>query len=1525
MKQVTYQGTQGWLNEADDTFFPKESLRQVTYQGQKGLLNPTDNMFYEASMPDEPSLFQKAKETASTFAGDVKEGYKQILTQPVERTAHDVLQRGLTPPFQLEKPAESFGEWTGNVGKGLANLVVLPVQLPAQLAYSLIGEPLRKRLAGEGIKAATIQAGRGAVKNIRGFGEFFLNPIGYQGYKDWAEKGFEGKPKIWEAIKTAWLSDPVFSALPFVPFVKKIGNIAEKTGKHPAEIVNEVKQETLKTQTPVGEVIKQLEYKPIPSPSDLQQRGGKIFVTPEGEANIIGDIKASQKKLQAIKEPAGKGKSFVKGLPALVRKNYMIEEAENAFESLKQNNLAIEKYIADRMKQLESENIQKEIKWTPESKLQILSEILPKQSNIIGSKFMEIRNKLAEGERTGKDLLSSKETQFWDDINSGESPFTELLGISKERPFIELQERNIRTQEAQPPSPAEQTIAAEQAAQMTFERAKDILKNKVTVTEAETKAAFDFLENKIRQSELYRAKEEGAKVVNPSDYINDVTLGELQNKAAKGEDVAAHLRAGLKDETITKAQAEDAIGKILSGAIAKAKTPQERAIIYEHLKEQDTNMRDVVNNFKPTASPTLLKQAFFDKVKGKAEPKDINAWVLRKGGINYESEHWKGELRDLRGELNQGKRIGYGNRVIKSKGAYTLDELALMAKDEGYLSEATPQALLNAIHSRKKSIAQTEDLPEPPPAVKTEPVQKPRELYTYKVGDIVEINGKKLKIVSNIKNSFGEPQRVSVQPIEKVTKTIKDKTFQMSQRAYDISPWTEIMEGGKSPKRPQDILSSEAGFLRIGKEEAFISGEKTPVQKAVKGVDKFLGIISTRIGNISPEFKARLKRHAFDQAINMLRSGNTIEGFNRKTKKIPDTEKVTLTQLLHNQDFDGAKKILKKYGITEAMFTQAYNLKESITDRGIATGMKIKKDIEHHWPMRVANYEGLMKHLEETGRGDAATQIEKGIREVEKKTGRALTSEEQGKITDTMLRGWTQGKILLSDPRYAKARTLAHITHEDARFYEPFDESLRTFIYDMEKRITDNRLFGKGNQPTAADMKLKEALGFDYADLGIETREGVDASIGNLINTVRSNGKKLTNEQEMDLRSMLNSYLYPKNINPFVRASKSATYTLLLSDVSSALTQLQSEGITIGMFANTPKKFVKYYLPAWAKVITRTGLKMADIGIDSLRADFERKGLSPFIAKVIGFAFRTTDVANKEALENIIYRTYKNLAKAKDPKFMADLKMMYGKGAGRVRNEIISGEKTDDAMFAIYSTVAEYHPISALEVPQTYLDSSAWNGLMTLHTYSLRQVGIYRDKVYNEIRDGNVKEGMKNMVNLTVALIAVGMPINYIQDYIRGKDPEDLKTYFIDSALQIIGLNKYMFDRFVKSPNKVKTVVESMLPPIVNIAENIVRDTITTFEDAKETKEGEPIPKEYRTIQYGPLIGREIYNRTEAYQNRIKKYQKQDYQRRIAEALVEEDEKLADKLYDEADKKEIELSNKSIKTLINNLLKKEVD
>lgn len=1049
------------------------------------------------------------------------------------------------------------------------------------------------------------------------------------------------------------------------------------------------------------EAIKQKQLEWQPEPTAPQQRGGRVFVSPTGEAEIIGDISASQAKLGAVKEPAGMGESKVTGIPAIVRKNYMIEEAENAYNTLKQNNFAIKKYINDRIRQIESEDIQKEIEWTPESKLQILSEILPQQSNIVGSKFMEIRDRVSESIRTGKDLLSAKETQFWNDIMAHDSPFAGILKISKEKPIIEPQWKNVRGEPTE--IPVEPTKVAPKPA------------------------------------------------ILPAEQTIEVGQVIGQAKTREVEPVSTKIARVLGKETEI-----ELLGKLT----------EEQKI--------DQMIKDAVTQKMSTAKA-----------------------LEKKGDI------------------------------------VTADE----SKQEGMKNAEMIRATDGPLVEKRVNEALSGIVPVAPTEVKP-----------------------------------------AVPPIEEVG-------------------------GGLG----------EAGFLRIGKEQLFKTGEKTPIQKAVRGVDKFFGAISTRVGNIDPSLKARLKRHAFEQSINTSRDYKVIKDFAKKSAKIPEIDQVTITQLLHNQDFEGAIKILKKYGISGAEFQKAHNLKENITDKGIASGMKIERDVEFHWPMRVRDYEGLMKHLEETGRGEASTQIQKAMKEVEKEFP-DLTIEERGAIADKMLRGWTQGRVLLSDPRYAKARTLHYITYEDARFYEPFHKSLITFIYDMNSKIADNRLFGKGNQPTRADMKLRQIYDFDYSDLGIESREGINASIGKLLDTITSRGKKLTNEQERDLRSMINSYLFPQRVNPLVRGAKAITYTLLLSDVSTAFAQSISEGVTIGLYARTPQKFFKYYLPAWKNVITRSGLKMADIGIDSARADFERKGLVSFVAKGVLSPLRLLDVANKEVLENTIYRTYKDLAKNKDPKFMADLEIMFGREAERVRSEIMSGEKTDDAMFSIFSTVSENHPISALEVPQKYLDSSAWNGLMTLHTYALKQIDVYRTKVYNELKEGNIKGGIKNMVGLTIGLIGMGMPINYIQDYIRGKDPEDWKQYFIDSALQIIGMNKYMFERASKAPKteKVQSIVRAVSPAIINIASNIVADTITAFQEAKENKQGEPIPKDYRAIQYIPLIGREIYGRTEARKNLMKKYKIADYHARIAEAIFKGDDKLTDELYDKAEKEGLELSKKAI-------------
>jgi len=77
-------------------------------------------------------------------------------------------------------------------------------------------------------------------------------------------------------------------------------------------------------------------------------------------------------------------------------------------------------------------------------------------------------------------------------------------------------------------------------------------------------------------------------------------------------------------------------------------------------------------------------------------PQNVITWIKSKGGIDYIKEFWTGEL-DIAMETQPSLK----GAINKKGGGLTLDELSMRAKAEGWLDEATPQALLNAIEIKK--------------------------------------------------------------------------------------------------------------------------------------------------------------------------------------------------------------------------------------------------------------------------------------------------------------------------------------------------------------------------------------------------------------------------------------------------------------------------------------------------------------------------------------------------------------------------------------------------------------------------------------------------------------------------------------------------------------------------------------------------------------------------------------------------------------------------------------------------------
>ena len=92
------------------------------------------------------------------------------------------------------------------------------------------------------------------------------------------------------------------------------------------------------------------------------------------------------------------------------------------------------------------------------------------------------------------------------------------------------------------------------------------------------------------------------------------------------------------------------------------------------------------------------KAPVFKHSKVEKGHQNIITWIESKGGINHRKESWSGELKIAIENIPELKRI-----VHKNSGN-ALDELSMMAYAEGWIREATPQYLLDAIEQKKRRI-----------------------------------------------------------------------------------------------------------------------------------------------------------------------------------------------------------------------------------------------------------------------------------------------------------------------------------------------------------------------------------------------------------------------------------------------------------------------------------------------------------------------------------------------------------------------------------------------------------------------------------------------------------------------------------------------------------------------------------------------------------------------------------------------------------------------------------------------------
>jgi len=344
---------------------------------------------------------------------------------------------------------------------------------------------------------------------------------------------------------------------------------------------------------------------------------------------------------------------------------------------------------------------------------------------------------------------------------------------------------------------------------------------------------------------------------------------------------------------------------------------------------------------KETNMPTeqkarLLEKAGYKKQADKlrvSDAKNIVAWVLRKGGINFKNEHWKGELNKLKDALNQGKRMGFGSKIINPKGKHTLDELSLMAQSEGFISEASPQALLDALHAKKLSLSEIEK------AAETFIPKAELDLTKIKKGDKVFIDGEQVLLEENqpmlhtLPNKIrGDTNNFEKHQQETLTADAIQKDLDFFEQRFGFR--IEVQQKGKVGAKEQTLAQKQG---RGDVMASFTPNEMIGIIKLFPSADATS--FPHEAGHAAMEVFRRAANYGSKEAQHII---------NLTTKYYPDKEDFASAMSKAWIEYNGGKKAKIPFSIGR-IFRELFNfftrIKNSLQGMGFQTKEDLQQDI----------------------------------------------------------------------------------------------------------------------------------------------------------------------------------------------------------------------------------------------------------------------------------------------------------------------------------------------------------------------------------------------------------------------------------------------------------------------------------------------------------------------------------------------------------------------------------------------------
>jgi len=654
------------------------------------------------------------------------------------------------------------------------------------------------------------------------------------------------------------------------------------------------------------------------------------------------------------------------------------------------------------------------------------------------------------------------------------------------------------------------------------------------------------------------------------------------------------------------------------------------------------------------------------------------------------------------------------------------------------------------------------------------------------------------------------------------------KTLEQKAKILTREDWTKEF----AAKYPDKVQHADTIYDKLNPVKEIPTKKAFADNIVLNIIDYGIGAVSTRIGNIHPRLQQKSVDFEYYNLKNTAQRLGKVDDFLADINNLNKKDLDFINSKLLDNDYEGLRrflppKIKQKLSSLEEVLKQ---VGEDLKKYGIIEYLR-----ENYFPRLVIDVDGLLGALGTTKK----TQLEKILAEKQQKAmskGESLTEFDKSEIINSYLKNNYNTK---GSPGFAKERVLNTIPEELRKFYATPTKGLHSYLRYTTFQIEQAKFFGKHLVRDSETNKVH-----------------IGESIGNLVTELVNKGE-LKPEQIVEYHNILNSRFSKANASPnaIVQGFKDAVNIGLLGDITNGLMQAADVGTAIALDGVRPT-----IQAVVAKLRGKEQLRARDIGLLNHIADeFVSDRLSTRATNTI-FKLNTLskiDQTLKDINLGSSIEAGKRAAIMGDKK--ADLYTRYEKRFGKEFPQLVSdlkqGRRTDLTDRFAFSQLSMRQPISKLESSQWAMESpNIARGALTLKSFMLKQADLIRNYSYNEIKKGNVKQGITNLAKIGITLAATNTTMKTIIDYISNK-PIDKDPSLLANFFKIFGYNEYFSDKIQRGA--FGEAVEDIVTPPVRAFDPLYKDVVAILDNSEETKFSG------KAIQFLPFFGNELYGYSE--------------------------------------------------------------